>query len=473
MPGPRARLTVAVAFFAYVVLVRTHDIAGTFLLLGEQTRDWTLALGGWRDLPLTGTPSTAGGRGFGPIYYWVLWLGRHLVGPFTDNLPHAGGITVSLLQASADTWLFVALWRRLAGTKVPALRGSRLAGTEVPGLRASRLSLPLALAIALVVASQPFDVGLSAAIWNPPVATALVKMTMALVLGLGESPSLWKVAGTAAVAWLGVQAHSSAAFVAAPVLALLVAQPLLARQWRRPRGAGRGVGAGGVGLQLPYVAAQFLAPASNIGPTVVIDSLAHAATVNPLESFNRISSIAGWLITRGPDSWPYGIVTAAAAAAAAWRWWRDPAMLAVSVGPLVTATLLFSTWTRPYDSYWFMTLAPAIVVTAGLAVTALPRAEWVTRAGWVCLALAVAWQPARIEQSKGFFRYPEYRPLLDGSRTAFRRSPVLQDLRVAFEVHPTTDVQYLYRILGGRIDESGGYTAEIQRDGTVTFAPVP
>jgi hypothetical protein len=224
---------------------------------------------------------------------------------------------------------------------------------------------------------------------------------------------------------------------------------------------------------LPYIAAQFLAPASSIGPTVVIDSLAHAATVNPLESFNRVSSITGWLITRGPDGWPYGIVTAAAAVVAAWRWRRDPALLAVSVGPLVTATLLFATWTRPYDSYWFMTLAPAIVVTAGLAVAALPRAEWVTRAGWVCVALAVAWQPARIEQSKGFFRYPEYRPLLDGSRAAFRRSPVLQDLRVAFEVHPTTDVQYLYRILGGRIDESGGYAAVIQRDGTVTFTPVP
>jgi hypothetical protein len=158
---------------------------------------------------------------------------------------------------------------------------------------------------------------------------------------------------------------------------------------------------------------------------------------------------------------------------AAWRWRRDPALLAVSVGPLVTATLLFSTWTRPYDSYWFMTLAPALVVTAGLAVAGLPRAGWAARAGWVCVALAVAWQPARFEQSKGFFRYPEYRPLLDGSRAAFRRSPVLQDLRVAFDVHPTTDVQYLYRILGGRIDASGAYAAVIQRDGTVTFTPVP
>ena len=92
MIGPRARAATACAFFAYVLLIRTYDIADTFLMLGEQTRDWAIALGGITELPLTGAPSTAGGRGFGPVYYWILWLGRNLVGPFTDFLPHAGGI---------------------------------------------------------------------------------------------------------------------------------------------------------------------------------------------------------------------------------------------------------------------------------------------------------------------------------------------------------------------------------------------
>jgi hypothetical protein len=30
-----------------------------------------------------------------------------------DNLPHAGGVTVALLQSIADAWLFVALSRRV------------------------------------------------------------------------------------------------------------------------------------------------------------------------------------------------------------------------------------------------------------------------------------------------------------------------------------------------------------------------
>src|SRR5918993_1473635 len=107
-----ARVAVAAVFFSYVLYIRVYDIADTFLMLGEQTRDWAIALGGITELPLTGAPSTAGGRGFGPVYYWILWLGRNLVGPFTDFLPHAGGLTVALLQSTADAWLLLALWRR-------------------------------------------------------------------------------------------------------------------------------------------------------------------------------------------------------------------------------------------------------------------------------------------------------------------------------------------------------------------------
>mgnify|MGYP001263649035 FL=1 len=127
-------------------------------MLGEQTRDWAIALGGVTELPLTGAPSTAGGRGFGPVYYWLLWLGRNLVGPFTDFLPHAGGFTVALLQSIADTWLLLAVWRRVGPL--------------------------LALAMCLVIASAPFDIAISSVIWNPPVAAALTKMATAMALGL-------------------------------------------------------------------------------------------------------------------------------------------------------------------------------------------------------------------------------------------------------------------------------------------------
>ena len=149
-------MALAAVFFVYVLWIRTYDVAATFLMLGEQTRDWTIALGGLTELPLAGAPSTAGGRGFGPAYYWLLWLGRVTIGPFLDNLPHAGGITVALLQSIADTWLLVALWRRV--------------------------HWGLALAMCLLIASAPFDIAISSVIWNPPVSAALIKMATAMAL---------------------------------------------------------------------------------------------------------------------------------------------------------------------------------------------------------------------------------------------------------------------------------------------------
>ena len=205
----RQRVTApAVVFFVYVLWIRTYDVASTFLMLGEQTRDWTIALGSVTELPLAGAPSTAGGRGFGPAYYWLLWIGRVTIGPFLDNLPHAGGIIVALLQSIADTWLLVALSRRVHWS--------------------------LALAMCLLIASAPFDIAISSVIWNPPVSAALIKMATASALsispptplrGAGETGSSGgSVALTAALAWMAVQAHLSAIFVAAPLLAALAIQ---------------------------------------------------------------------------------------------------------------------------------------------------------------------------------------------------------------------------------------------------------
>ena len=38
---------------------------------------------------------------------------------------------------------------------------------------------------------------------------------------------------TVAVAWLGVQAHAAGGFVAAPILAAILLEPMLKRQWSR------------------------------------------------------------------------------------------------------------------------------------------------------------------------------------------------------------------------------------------------
>ncbi len=99
--------------FGYLVFLRTRGVSVSFWLLGDQIRDWSVALGSWSDLPLAGTPSVAGGTTLGPVFYWTLWGIRHAVGPWTDNLPHAGSIGLSIIQSFADGVLLAALWKRL------------------------------------------------------------------------------------------------------------------------------------------------------------------------------------------------------------------------------------------------------------------------------------------------------------------------------------------------------------------------
>jgi hypothetical protein len=450
---PRVRVAVAAAFFAYVVLIRTHDLANSFLMLGEQVRDWTIALGGWRDLPLTGAPSTAGGRGFGPAYYWILWLGRHLVGPFTSNLPHAGGIVVALLQSAADTWLLMVLWRR-----VPIV---------------------LALAMCLFIASAPFDISISGVIWNPPVAAALVKMATALALSLGDTPTRWKVAATAAVAWLAVQAHLSAVFVAAPIFAALIAQPMLLRRWRLAAETAALAAAVVLVLQIPYLVSYVREPESASGPTGALNAMAQARSFDVARSFSAVVNGAGDLLVNKNDTWNFEIPLLAAAIIVVVRWRKDPVVLAVSVGAILMATALFSTWTRAYDSYWFLTGTTAVVLTFGMAIAAISsRAPGAAAApGWnriamqlvaaACLVVVASQQQTRVAQARAFFSYPPYRVMRIGSIKLAAMAPALRDIRVTFEgAHPTMDKYIIYKILGGRI-EPGAPIAFIDEGGDV------
>jgi hypothetical protein len=439
-----ARLGLAAVFFIYVLAIRTYDVADTFLMIGEQTRDWAIALGGWSDLPLTGAPSTAGGRGFGPVYYWILWTGRHLIGPFTDNLPHAGGITVALVQSIADTWLLVVLWRRV--------------------------HIALALAMCLLIASAPFDVAISSVIWNPPIAAALVKMATAMALGLGETPARWKIAVTAMLAWMSVQAHASGIFVAAPLLAAIVLRPAMKRDWRTAAATAGVMAAIILLLQIPYFIALVRYPDAPLAPTAALANMANVSAFRIDRSFGTVVNITGELLVRQMDAWPFfQIPTLVAAAIVAVRWRRDLRLLAVSVGAIIAATLLFATWTRSYDSYWFLTLTTAMTLTFGLAIAAVPSRAAITWTSVALLAGIIVWLPYRLQQSTVFFKYPQYRAMRIASRELAARAPVLRDIRVTFEVHPTMDKYFMYKILGGRMDPAAPQTALVNADGSVTL----
>ena len=453
-----ARIALACALFVYVLWMRTYDVASTFLMLGEQTRDWTVALGGIADLPLLGAPSTSGGRGLGPAYYWVLWLGRVTIGAFMDNLPHAGGVTVALLQSIADVFLFMALSRRVHWA--------------------------FALATWLLIASAPFDIAISQVIWNPPVAAAFIKLATGMALMLNVSSPAWHTALTAAFAWMAVQCHLSGLFVGAPLLAALVLQPMLfvrplvyehdtvadqRRRGMRDAGKSLAIVVGVVlALQVPFLIARFTQPAVPAGPASLIAGLLHPQVFRPWVAFDTVTGITGNFVWPSPETFKFAIPSLIAAIIVAIVYRRDVILIAVSGGAILMATVLFTTSTRNYDGYWFIPLTTALTLTFAMAVAAIPSKIAVQWMGVVLLVI-VAWsQQARIEDSKRFFKYPQYATMLRASRDLVVRAPVVRDIKVTFEVHPTMDRTFIYKILGGRIDAAALNTAFVNADGSVS-----
>jgi hypothetical protein len=363
------------------------------------------------------------------------------------------------LQSGADTWLLLALWKRVG--------------------------MFLALAMCLVIASAPFDVAISSVIWNPPVAAALIKMATASALGLGEAPPHWKVALTAMLAWFAVQAHLSAIFVAGPLLVALVVAGLQAPRGTRvfehddtgvplsvriKSAATRAaiVGAVVLILQLPYLVQIARDPSGPMGPTSAISSMARADAIRIDRSYNSIVNGTGEVIARRFDAWQFQIPTAIAALIVVVTWRRDVVLLAASVGGILGATLLFATWTRGYDSYWFLTLTTAMVLTYGMAIAAIPYRAAVQSTGAVLLIAILFLQPSRIDQSTVFFKYAPYRTMRLASYELAAKHPVLRDIRINFDgAHPTMDKYFMYTILGGRIDKSAPQQAYVNGDGSV------
>ena len=88
----------------------------------------------------------------------------------------------------------------------------------------------------------------------------------------------------------------------------------------------------------------------------------------------------------------------------------------------------------------------------------------------LCLA-AAAIVPARLALAATMHRLPEYRVLVEASRTIAAAHPSVRAIRAEFTLPPSTDPEFLYRILGGRIDPAAPSAALIRADGGVVFEP--
>jgi hypothetical protein len=446
---PRARIIVPLVVFVYLAILRTRNITETFSMLGDQILYWRIALRPWRDLPLGGGPSSVGGTTLGPAFMWTMWLIRHVVGPWTQNLPHAGGIGLSLIQSAADALLLVGIWKRFG-------------------------SLLLALAVTLAVATAPEEMSISATIWNPPLALAFVKMTMALVL-FGDRPnrSVWWPAAATATSVLAVQCHSSAMFFAAPVIASFTIRDLLASRRDRALKCAAATAIVVLVLEAPFLVDLALHGVRRTSPTVVVGNVSYTlqnpGSLRPAAAFHALADANGAILLSPLSFAWFGTLLVACAVVTAFRTRHDVTVPCVTIVPLLAAVGAFSFWQLTFEHYWFLTLVPSAALMIGLALTAWRPAAALVATSLVLLIMAA--QPSRFDQATKINRLPEYGAIVRGSRDIRRRVAEVRSIEIEFGLPPSTDRNFIYEILGGRVTQTAPYAATIERTGHARFTP--
>jgi hypothetical protein len=447
VPSSRAaRVLLPVSLFVYTLAIRTWGVPGRFWMHYDQIRDWGIALGPFSELPLVGPVTHLGGSPPGPVPYWVLWFIRVTVGPWFDNLPHAGGIGQALLASIADVLLFFGVRRRTRST-------------------------PLAFAVTLLVASAPYDLSLSATVWPPMLAVTFAKAATALVLlGWGDGP-WWRVAVVATVAWAAVQSHVPGTFVALTVLLYLVVQPLTERAWRAAVARALIVATLVAIMQIPWMVYWTRQPPGTVGTPVGASLLSIARgdeqpriATSAVVLARAFSSIHG-----SPWQAPWlGWLLAPCAIIVIIRLRRDVAAVAMSVGSLAMGYVGYALWTGGYHEYYFFSLMPAAVLTVALAMTSLGPPGIRQVAAWSLVAVAVLAQPARLRHSETMHRMPEYRVIVRASRVMAARREPLRRIDAAF-LAPTSSSTFVYEILGGRLSPDSPWIAVVEPDGDVRY----
>jgi hypothetical protein len=447
--------------FALTLFVRVRGISTHFWMLWDQIRDWGIALGPFTDLPLVGPPTHFRGFTIGPAFYWVLWSLRVTIGPWFDNLPHAGGIGQALLQSAADALLLAAVWKRTR-------------------------SLPIALVTVVLVATSAYDIALAPLVWNPVMGSILAKAAIALVLLDWPRGSRGRIAVVTLIAWSAVHSYTGAVYVAFGVFAAIVAPCVFERRWRQALSYAAVIAGVVAVLQLPWAIHRFSSREGAPVMGVVTGSLSQVLTgrASPRAGLSMRGYVEAFSFIQGfPNRVPAaGWILLAAAVIAVVRYRRDPALLTVLLLPQALAIVGYALFQGGLDHYYYLSLMPSAVLTVVLAATALPDPSTSLRAGrWqqarnavalLMLVAALAAVPGRLTFAATMHRMPEYAPLVEGSRRAVRQRQPMRSIETEFTLPAPSDPTFVYRILGGKIDPASPWVARIRTTGDVDFRKV-
>jgi len=144
------------------------------------------------------------------------------------------------------------------------------------------------------------------------------------------------------------------------------------------------------------------------------------------------------------------------------------AIAAVTAVPLALTVAMWSIWQQVYDAYVFLTIVPAALLAVVWSSRLLPdRSARVVLAAALLVA-AVAVQRPRMESAALVFRMQGYGALVRGSRAIVERGAPVRAIEVPF-LHPLSDPEYLFTVLGGHFQRDAPTVARIAENGDVTY----
>lgn len=111
---------------------------------------------------------------------------------------------------------------------------------------------------------------------------------------------------------------------------------------------------------------------------------------------------------------------------------------------------------------------PAAVLTVLLGATALGAGRSARLVEIAALAAALAIVPIRLRAAATFNRMPEYEILVRASRAVVARDQPMAAIEADF-LPPTADPEFIFCILGGRIDRKAEWRTQIDWSGRVTY----
>ena len=173
---------------------------------------------------------------------------------------------------------------------------------------------------------------------------------------------------------------------------------------------------------------------------------------------------AGALTTIQSNPWPvrpWVWILLCCSAALAARYRNDPALLAVTLLPQVAAITGYALWLGDLDHYYYLSLAPAVVLTIVLGAAALVPARAAPFVGIALFIGALSIVPLRLREATPLLKMPRAWVLVAGSREIVKRGQPMRSIEPEFALPSTSDPEFIFRIMGGRIDRQARWRAVI------------